>query len=56
MIDKNSPLGRLHEIQKMGNPFYQNAHFYSVDEMVALINPLGFTKQEIYQTIFLRWM
>ncbi|HHS2910683.1 methyltransferase domain-containing protein [Legionella pneumophila serogroup 1] len=52
MIDKNSPLGRLYETQKMDNSFYQNAHFYSVDELMALINQLGFSKKEVYQTIF----
>ncbi|KTC92762.1 class I SAM-dependent methyltransferase [Legionella pneumophila serogroup 1] len=52
MIDKNSPLGRLYETQKMDNSFYQNAHFYPVDELMALINQLGFSKKEVYQTIF----
>jgi len=52
MIDKNSPLGRLYETKKMDNPFYKNAHFYSVDEMIAFINQLGFSQKEIYQTFF----
>lgn len=52
MIDRNSQLGHLYESKKKDNPFYQNAHFYSVDEMILLINQLGFMKKDIYQTIF----
>ena len=53
MIDRNSALGKNYEAKKQDNPFYRNAHFYSAEEEIQLINQLGFIQKEIYQTIFL---
>ena len=52
MMDRNSALGRSYEEKKNDNPFYQYAHFYSVDEVLRMINQLGFAEKEIYQTLF----
>ena len=52
MIDRTSEIGQSYEVRKQDNPFYQDAHFYSVDEMIALINQVGFQPKEIYQTLF----
>lgn len=52
MIDRNSKLGYSYEWSKKDNPFYQYAHFYSVNEAVDLLTQIGFYKQEIYQTLF----
>lgn len=52
MIDRNSALGKKYEAKKQDNPFYRNAHFYSAEEEIQLINQLGFIQKEIYQTIF----
>ena len=52
MIDRSSALGKSYEAKKQDNPFYRDAHFYSVDEEIQLMNQLGFAQKEIYQTIF----
>ena len=52
MIDKMSALGQSYEKRKKDNPFYHDAHFYSVDDVITLMNQVGFVPQEIYQTIF----
>ncbi|HAT1926168.1 TPA: methyltransferase domain-containing protein [Legionella pneumophila] len=52
MIDRNSPLGQSYVTRKQDNPFYRDAHFYSVDEVMVLINQSGFVQKEIYQTVF----
>ncbi|MHB1947903.1 MAG: class I SAM-dependent methyltransferase [Gammaproteobacteria bacterium] len=52
MIDRNSALGKSYEARKKDNLFYRDAHFYSVDEVISLMNQVGFDKKETYQTIF----
>jgi len=52
MIDKMSALGQSYEKREKDNPFYHDAHFYSVDDVITLMNQVGFAPQEIYQTIF----
>lgn len=51
-IDRNSPLGQSYESKKQENPFYQNAHFYSTEEILQLLKKTNFKKPLIYQTIF----
>lgn len=52
MIDRNSKLGQNYESGKMRNPFYQYAHFYSVNEVLELLKQAGFKETNIVQTIF----
>jgi ubiquinone/menaquinone biosynthesis C-methylase UbiE len=52
MIDRNSKLGQTYESSKMNNPFYQYAHFYSVNEVLELLKQAGFGSTKIVQTLF----
>lgn len=52
MIDRNSKLGQTYESSKMKNPFYQYAHFYSVNEVLELLKQAGFGATKIVQTLF----
>ncbi len=50
-LDKNTKLVQGYADEK-DNPFYKEAHFYSVDEILNLLHSSGFIEREIYQTIF----
>jgi ubiquinone/menaquinone biosynthesis C-methylase UbiE len=53
IIDKNSPLGKFYfEKKKQGHLFYKYANFYSVDEIVKMLEKYGFGNFKFYQTIF----
>jgi ubiquinone/menaquinone biosynthesis C-methylase UbiE len=53
IIDKNSTLGQFYlEKKKQGHLFYKYASFYSVDEIVKMLEKYGFGKFKFYQTIF----
>jgi len=53
IIDKNSPLGQFYlEKKKQGHLFYKYANFYSVDEIVKMLEKYGFGNFKFYQTIF----
>ena len=51
-VDRQSPLGRLYEGKKMGNPFYRVATFFSVPEVVELMERAGFGRFRFCQTLF----
>ncbi|WP_445474485.1 class I SAM-dependent methyltransferase [Methanococcoides methylutens] len=51
-IDKNSPIGRSYKGKKANNVFYSIATFYSVEEIVSLLNISGFDDLFFTQTIF----
>lgn len=52
MLDKHSKLVESYEDRKGKNPFYRNAHFYTVNEVLNLLHGSHFKEKEIYQTIF----
>ena len=52
MIDRQSELGLQYEKRKQDNPLYQHAHFYAVDNVLAMLKQSGFAHKEIYQTVF----
>ncbi|HBK3262444.1 TPA: methyltransferase domain-containing protein [Legionella pneumophila] len=52
MIDRNSKLGQNYESSKMKAPFYQYAHFYSVNEVLELLKQADFRETKIVQTLF----
>ncbi|KTD82552.1 class I SAM-dependent methyltransferase [Legionella waltersii] len=52
MIDKDSMLGAHYEATKQENPFYRDAHFYSVKEVLELLHEINFKEEGIYQTLF----
>lgn len=51
-VDKNSPIGKSYQEHKNESTFYQEATFYSVDEVIAHLRDTGFTNFNITQTIF----
>lgn len=52
IIDKSSYLGRSYEARKVNDKFYRHAQFYSVDEVLQLLETSGFIIDDICQTIF----
>ena len=52
MIDRNSALGKAYEARKHDNPFYKNAHFFSVEKVIKLLENAQLRIKDIYQTIF----
>jgi ubiquinone/menaquinone biosynthesis C-methylase UbiE len=50
-IDKNSKLGRQYQLKKQKSRFYQDAIFYSVDEIRGLLQKTHFMVDCIKQTI-----
>jgi len=51
-INRESPLGRVYQRRKSESPFYAEASFYSVQEVVSLAESAGFKGVEFAQTIF----
>ncbi len=51
IIDKNSKLGRKYKKEKASNKFYKNAHFYSTEELTALLHHSGFQNFQYWQTL-----
>lgn len=52
LIDKESPLGKLYQMNKNKSIFYGPATFYSVSEVVSLLKRAGFRDFRFTQTIF----
>jgi len=51
-IDLDSPIGRQYQKNKESSVFYQNAQFYSVDEVIAYLKRAGFGRFSFRQTLF----
>ncbi len=52
-IDRNSFLGKIYEEKKkMGHKFYRYANFFAPAGIIDLMEEAGFSRFEIYQTIF----
>jgi ubiquinone/menaquinone biosynthesis C-methylase UbiE len=52
IIDKDSPLGRLYEANRLQSKFYRDARFYGVREVLAWLEQLGYRDEKLCQTIF----
>jgi ubiquinone/menaquinone biosynthesis C-methylase UbiE len=50
-LDRDSMLGQILEAEKRGSKFYRNANFYSVREMISLIESHNFEVCQIFQTL-----
>ena len=50
IIDKHSFLGKFY--QKKKGTFYQQAHFFGVQDLVNLLNTAGFKRFSYWQTLF----
>ncbi|MCY0867711.1 MAG: class I SAM-dependent methyltransferase [Desulfurococcus sp.] len=53
-IDRESLLGRIYMEEKDTNPFYRDASFYTVREVVEMLYEAGFRSLDFTQTIFRR--
>jgi len=51
-IDRGSPIGQSYERYKENNVFYRAATFYSVAEVISILNKAGFRDLTFSQTIF----
>lgn len=51
LIDKDSPLGKSYEAQKLTNPWYADAHFHSTSDISNLLYQAGFEGLEYWQTL-----
>ena len=52
LIDPRSPLGQWSERRKKESPFYREARFCSVEEVVSSMRSAGFRRFDFAQTIF----
>ncbi len=52
MIDKDSPLGREYEANRLHSRFYRDARFYGVREVLTWLKRLGYRDARLCQTIF----
>jgi len=51
-IDQNSPIGQFYKRHKENSVFYREATFYSVAEVISILNKAGFRDLTFSQTIF----
>jgi len=51
VTDKDSPLGKIYEGQKEGDPFYRAAHFHSANEIRKDLEHIGFESIQTCQTV-----
>jgi len=51
-IDKDSPVGKLYQQHKEDSVFYKSANFYSVDDLISMLQGAGFNEFQFSQTIF----
>jgi SAM-dependent methyltransferase len=52
LVDRESPLGKLYMERRGESVFYSAARFYSVEEIVGLLQQAGFKAFEYRQTLF----
>ena len=52
MVDGNSSLGQTYQRIKNGSKFYSVATFYTIDDVIALLDETGFGDVKIVQTVF----
>jgi SAM-dependent methyltransferase len=51
-VDRNSMVGQIYLDRQNENVFYKEANFFSVDELVKILDQLGFVNLTFNQTIF----
>lgn len=51
-IEKESPLGRIYQQHKAESRFYKEANFYTVREIIRVLETTGFTNFWFVQTLF----
>jgi len=51
-VDKNSPLGKFYQSRQGKSVFYQDATFYSVDDILSHLKKAAFADAAFRQTIF----
>ena len=51
-VDRESSLGREYENRKDASLFYQNAHFFRMADIAALLTDAGFGELDFRQTLF----
>lgn len=51
-VDRKSPLGKLYQEKKDKSRFYQEARFFSYQEIIELLKQTGFEVEKVRQTVF----
>ena len=51
-VDKDSPIGRVYQENKQKSKFYQEARFFSAEEVKELLLKAGFENLQFVQTLF----
>ncbi len=51
-VDKDSQMGMLYQKNKTKDVFYKDATFYNTEEVIKIIQTVGFKTVNIYQTVF----
>ncbi len=51
-VDKDTSLGKIYQEQQERNPFYEQASFFSTENLVAELEKAGFSNFQFVQTIF----
>lgn len=52
LIDLDSKLGQQYESRKADSPFYRDARFFSISEIIQLLDSAGFSNFHCRQTLF----
>ena len=52
LVDRKSPLGQVYLAHKDQNVFYRLATFYSTEEIITLLEKIGFNNIQTVQTVF----
>jgi len=52
LVDRNSPLGQIYQAKKQQNVFYRLATFYSIEEIISLLEQNEFNNIQTVQTVF----
>lgn len=54
LLNKESPLVKQYSNKKKQSSFYNNAHFYCVEDVINILERCGFSSHLIYQTLYLK--
>jgi SAM-dependent methyltransferase len=51
LVDLGTPLGQLYESRRAVDPFYRHAWFYTADDIIGMLEWIGFREPAAYQTL-----
>jgi len=51
LVDLDTPLGQLYESRRAVDPFYRHARFYTADDVIGMLEWIGFREPAAYQAM-----